>query len=329
MKKVLLGSLVVLFAFALVACGGKKSKTVVWKLAFNQSAEHPQARGMQWLSDEFYKATDGAYRIEINPNELLGNQKDSFELVQRGAIQMALLGNPIVEAVNPDFALLALPGLYSSVEHQQRVFTSDILKDLYASTVKNNFYVLSAIHGGTRNIYAKKPVRSPADLKGMKIRVMQSQSMMDVINAMGGIAVAMSQGEVYTAIQQGVLDGAENNEVTYYDLKQYEVAPIYSYTRHFMMPDILVINKDTYESLSPEHKAIFDKLVKEAVALTTTLFLEQIEKAKADAIKQGAQYIEDFDPAVFSKNFAGIINKFISKSDFRKNLYNTIKADGK
>jgi tripartite ATP-independent transporter DctP family solute receptor len=278
------------------------------------------------LSDEFYKATDGAYRIEVNPNELLGNQREAFESLQSGIIQMAMLGNPILESVNPDFGTLALPGVYDSVEHQQTVYTSGMLKDLFDTTIKNNFYTLAAIHAGVRNVYAKKPVRSPADLKGLKIRVQQSQSMIDVINAMGAIAVPMSQGEVYTAIQQGVLDGAENNEVTFYDLKQYEVAPVYSYTKHFMIPDILVINKDTYDSLSPEHKEIFDRLVKETIDRTFAIFIEQVGTAKENAISKGATFIDDFDSGVFRKNFQPVVNNFISKNAFRKDLYNKIRA---
>ncbi|MDR1952315.1 MAG: TRAP transporter substrate-binding protein [Elusimicrobiota bacterium] len=325
MKKVLLGSLVLLFAFALVACGGKKSKTQVWKLAFNQSIEHPQAQGLLWLSDEFYKATDGAYRIEVNPNELLGNQQESLESLQNGVIQMAIVGNPIVEAVNPDFAVLALPGLYGNAEHQEEIYKSGVLNELFATTVKNNFYTLAAIHSGVRNIFAKKPVRSPADLKGMKIRVQQSQLMIDVINAMGAVAVPMSQGEVYTAIQQGVLDGAENNEVTYYQLKHYEVAPVFSYTRHLMIPDIIVINKDVYDSLSPEHKAIFDRLMKETIDRVFANFLEQVTQSKEAAAAKGATFIDDFDSSVFNKNFAGVITKTLNTPS-KKKLYNAIKA---
>lgn len=327
MKKCIVLAVAAALSFAFIACGGgSKKKEIVWKLSFNQSEQNPQARGLKWFSDEFYKATNGKYRIEVNHNELLGNQKDSFELLQNGAIQMAMLGNPVVEAAASDFGLLALPGLYYSIEHQERVFTNGTLKDLFASTKEKNFLVLAAVHGGVRNVYAKKPVHSPADLKGMKIRVMQSQTMLDVLNAMGATAVAMSQGEVYAAIQQGVLDGAENNEVTYNDLKQFEVAPVYSYTRHFMMPDLLVINAATYASLTPEEKVIFDKLVVEAINRIFVLFQEQVAKAKEEAKSKGAQFIEDVDSSLFAKGFVGITEKFISQSQARRDLYNKIKA---
>jgi tripartite ATP-independent transporter DctP family solute receptor len=300
-------------------------KTTTWKLAFNQSIEHPQAQALLWLSDEFYKATNGAYKIDVNPNELLGNQQQAFESLRSGVIQMATVGNPVVEAVNPDFAIIALPGIYDSVDHQKNVFNSGVCADLFRTTVKDDFYVLSGLHGGVRNVYAKKPVRSSADLRGLKIRVMQSQLMIDVLNAMGATAVAMSQGEVYTAIQQGVLDGAENNEVTFYDLKQYEVAPVYSYTKHLMVPDLLVINKQAYESLSSEHKAIFDRLVKQTVTLAFDNFLKQVNIAKEKSIAQGAQFIDDFDSGVFRPAFQGVAEKLLISPDRRK-LYDAIRA---
>ncbi|MDR0485213.1 MAG: TRAP transporter substrate-binding protein DctP [Elusimicrobiota bacterium] len=331
MKKLAVFSVVAALAFVIISCGGSKKSSgpIVWKLAFNQSADHPQAKALQKLSDDFFEATKGRYRIEVNPNELLGDQKTSFESVQNGTIQMAMLGNPVVEAAAPDFGLLALPGLYDSPEHQTAVFKSGILKDLFTASKDKHFIVLAAVHGGTRNVYAKKPVRSPADLKGMKIRVMQSKTMLDVLNAMGANAVGMSQGEVYSAIQQGVLDGAENNEVTFNDLKQYEVAPVYSYTRHFMMPDLLVINTETYNSLSPEDKAAFDKLIDQTIDVCFANFMGQIEKAKAEAAGKGAQFIDDFDSSVFKKNFEGLVKAFIGNNAVRRDLYNKIRATAK
>jgi tripartite ATP-independent transporter DctP family solute receptor len=300
-------------------------KTVTWKLAFNQSIEHPQARALIWFSEQFERETGGAYKIEINPNELLGNQKESLESLQMGIIQMAMVANSIIEPLNADFAIIALPGLYNSVEHQRTTFESGVLDDLFRSTAQNDFYCLAGFHGGVRNVYGKKAVRSPADIKGMKIRVMQSQLMLDTINAMGAVAVAMSQGEVYTAIQTGVLDGAENSEVTYWDLKQYEVAPVYSYTKHFMIPDILVIHKGTYDGLSAEHKAIFDRLVKETITLEFNNFAEQVQLAKQNAIDEGAQFIDDFDSNVFAASMQGVVEKNLSTPE-RKRLYDAIKA---
>jgi TRAP-type C4-dicarboxylate transport system substrate-binding protein len=149
--------------------------------------------------------------------------------------------------------------------------------------------------------------------------------MLDSMSAMGAVPVAMSQGEVYTAIQQGVLDGAENSEVTFYDLKQYEVAPIYSYTKHFMIPDILVINKGAYDSLSADTKAIFDRLVTETVNKAFDTFIATVDVAKNKAKAEGATFIEDFDAAIFRPTFQSVVDKNIATPE-RKALYDAIKA---
>ena len=130
----------------------KDVKTTTLKLAFNQSEKHPQYLALSEMSDAFYEATGGAYRIEISPNELLGSQKDAFELVQSGTIQMAMVANSIVENVNPDFAVLGLPYAYDSVEHQKKVFTSGALDDIFASTEANNFSVMAALSAGGRGL---------------------------------------------------------------------------------------------------------------------------------------------------------------------------------
>ena len=171
MKKALTLVLAGVTALSLTACGGgasasattaapaaggetkageakapeKDVKTTTLKLAFNQSEKHPQYLALSEMSDAFYEATGGAYRIEISPNELLGSQKDAFELVQSGTIQMAMVANSIVENVNPDFAVLGLPYAYDSVEHQKKVFTSGALDDIFASTEANNFSVMAAL----------------------------------------------------------------------------------------------------------------------------------------------------------------------------------------
>ena len=213
MKKALTLVLAGVTALSLTACGGgasasattaapaaggetkageakapeKDVKTTTLKLAFNQSEKHPQYLALSEMSDAFYEATGGAYRIEISPNELLGSQKDAFELVQSGTIQMAMVANSIVENVNPDFAVLGLPYAYDSVEHQKKVFTSGALDDIFASTEANNFSVMAAFTAGARCIYTDKPVQTPADLKGYKIRVMESQTCIAMLDAMGGV----------------------------------------------------------------------------------------------------------------------------------------------
>ena len=153
------------------ADGAKVGQTVL-KCSFNQTIENPEAKTLLKLSDDLYDATEGRYSIEVYPSEQLGSQQESLELVQSGAIDMALVANSIVEGVNSDFAIIGCPYVYDSIEHQQKVFESGKLDELFATTEASGFTVLSAYSLGARCVYGNKPVTSPEDLKGMKIRVM-------------------------------------------------------------------------------------------------------------------------------------------------------------
>jgi TRAP-type C4-dicarboxylate transport system substrate-binding protein len=167
-------------------------------------------------------------------------------------------------------------------------------------------------------------VKTPADLKGMKIRVMQSETNLKMMELMGGVGTPMGQGEVYTAIQTGVIDGGENNELIYSDLKHCEIAPYYSYTRHLMIPDYLIISKDVYEKLPADVKKIFDEELAKAVESEFKMFNDNIAKAKAKAEKAGAKF-NDVDMDAFMKAVAPLTKEKL-KTDLTKKLYKEIRA---
>ena len=261
------------------------------KAAFNQSNQHPQYVALQGVAEKLERKTEGRYKLSIFPNELLGDQRAALELVQMGSVQMAVVANPLVENYDKTFRVIGMPYIYTGPEHQEKVFTSGMLDELFASTNKFGFEVLTAYTAGARSMYTKKgPVKTIEDMKGEKIRVMQSDTMIKMLSCMGGTGVAMGQGEVYSAIQQGVLDGAENNEITYADLKQYEVAPYFSSTRHLMVPDLVVISTDFLASMPKADRDILVNLVKESTQIEFELWNKQISEAKAIAQAKGAKF---------------------------------------
>jgi tripartite ATP-independent transporter DctP family solute receptor len=333
-KKFLTVALSMAMAFSLVGCGEAQTtasgaangvKTTTLKLAFNQSEQHPQYKALAEMSDALFEQTNGAYKIEISPNELLGSQKDAMELVQSGTIQMAVVANSIVENVNSDFAVLGLPYAYDSVEHQKKVFTSGILDEIFESTTANQFNVLAAFTAGSRSIYTDKPIQTPADLAGYKIRVMESPTSIAMLNAMGGVATPMGQGEVYTAVQQGIINGGENNEITYVDLKHYEIAPYFSYTSHLMIPDLVVISTSALSSMTEENQEIIKNLAKEYTEREFELWDEQLEVAKQVATDNGATFVE-VDIKIFQEACQSVIDNVVSKSASAKELYESIRA---
>lgn len=295
------------------------------KAAFNQSDKHPQYTALNDFGKKFAEATDGRYKLNIFPNELLGDQRASLELVQNSAIQMAIVANPLVENYSADFGIISLPYIYSGYDHQQKVFTSGVLDNLFKQTTPMGFEVLAAYTGGARSMYTKEgPINTIADMKGVKTRVMQSDTMIKTLSCMGGQGVPMGQGEVYSAIQQGVLDGAENSEITYYDLKQYEVAPFYSATRHLMVPDLVIVSTDFINSMSEQDRATFRRLAKESTAAEFDLWKSQIKVSKEAAQSKGAKFNE-VDITQFQQACTPLQQELI-KTAAQKELYNKVIA---
>ncbi|MBG5950611.1 MULTISPECIES: TRAP transporter substrate-binding protein [Proteus] len=327
LPKLSLISTVVVASLFLSGCGedDKTDSPVVLKTAFNQSEKNPQYKALEDFSQKLEAATGGKYKLEIHPNELLGDQRAALELVQSGAIQLAVVANPLVENYNKNFSVLAMPYIYNDSEHQRKVFTGDMLDGLFSSTKGNGFEVLTAYTAGARSMYVKgTPIKTPEDMKGRKIRVMQSDTMVKMLSCMGGTGVPMGQGEVYSAIQQGVLDGAENNEITYADLKQYEVAPHFSYTRHVMVADLLIVNEAFLSKMSPEDQATFRKLAKESTVTEFNLFNQALDTARQSAISQGATFTEvDIKP--FQERCKPLQESMLTTPE-QKDIYNKIRA---
>jgi tripartite ATP-independent transporter DctP family solute receptor len=322
----LIGTVVAAGLF-LTGCGedSKAAGPLILKTAFNQSEHNPQFKALEDFSQKLEAATGGKYKLEIHPNELLGDQRAALELVQSGAIQLAVVANPLVENFNKNFSVLAMPYIYDNPDHQRKVFTGDLLDGLFSSTKGNGFEVLTAYTAGARSMYVKgAPIKTPEDMKGKKIRVMQSDTMVKMLTCMGGTGVPMGQGEVYSAIQQGVLDGAENNEITYADLKQYEVAPHFSYTRHVMVADLLVVSESFLEKMDAADQATFRKLAKESTATEFDLFSQALETAKQTATGQGATFTE-VDIAPFQARCKPLQETLLTTPE-QKDIFNKIRA---
>ncbi|MEO7588831.1 MAG: TRAP transporter substrate-binding protein [Arachnia sp.] len=303
--------------------------TMVMKVAFNQPETHPQYIVMDELGGKLKEATDGRYDVEVYPNETLGAQRETIELVQAGTLEMAYVAGPLLENFNPDFVVFNLPFAFDSPEHQSKVTNDpEIVGDLYSSLEDQGIKVLSAFHGGVRSVYnSVKPINTPDDLKGMKIRVIESDTNIEMMSLMGGTGTPMGQGEVYTAIQSGILEGAENNELIYSNLKHAEVAKYYSYTRHLMFPDYLIINPNVYNAMTPEDQKVFTDLLAEARVHEAELWKEQVGDAVAAAKAAGAEFNE-VDAEAFGAAIKPLTEKKLT-TDVTKKIYEQVRAAGK
>lgn len=306
----------------------EKGKTLI--LSLNQSESHPSFIALEAFGERLKKSTDGRWDIKVYPNETLGAQQEVIQLVSDGSVDMAIASGTQLENLNPEFATLNLPTVFNGIEHQISVLADDkIVGDLFSSLEESkNLTVLGGLTQGDRNLYtARGPITKPADLAGLKIRVQESDIHIKMINAMGGSATPMSYGEVYTALQSGVLDGAENNEVSYVTQKHHEVATYVARTRHLVGLDYMLINSDLVGKMSPEDHEIlrteWQNTVDEHVELWLTNTQDAIDKATA-----AGSTFNDVDQEAFAKALAPVVESAL-KSEKARKLYEDIKEAGK
>ena len=241
-KKLFALALLVMFTVILTASAA--SAAVVLKLSNVLPDGNPTTESLVFFAEKVKEKTGGEVEVRLFNNSALGGQREALESMQAGTLEMCMANaGPMAQFV-PTMDVLSLPYVFQSTEHM-----------IKADIDKAGFVFLYWGDGGSRNlINNKKPITKPEDLKGLKIRVMDSRLMVNTLNAMGAIATPMAQGEVYSALQQGVLDGWENNPVTLLTLKLYEVSDYFSWTQHFMVPDLVLISKQAFEKLTPEHQ---------------------------------------------------------------------------
>jgi tripartite ATP-independent transporter DctP family solute receptor len=295
------------------------------RVAFNQNENHPQYKAMKELGEKFEQATNGRYKMNIYANGVLGEQGSMAEFIRTGALDMAIVPCSVPEGYDSDFAIVGAPYLYKDMDHLRRATETGVFTDLFKSTRKYNFEVLTIYTAGERNIYAAKPINSADDLKGMIVRVNDSTTYLNMVKYMGGTGTAMSQSEVYTALQQGVIDAGENSELVYSDFKHYEVAKYYSYTRHIVHPDVVVASTNFLDSMSAEDRAIFNELVMESTEYEFDTFKEAVEKGKEEAEAHGAIFVYP-DTNEFREKCQPLLDSIANQSDMTKDIYNKVEA---
>lgn len=248
---------------ALSGCSGGASASGVQiiRIGHNQSTNHPTHTGLLAFEEYIEGELGDKYDIQIFPSELLGSQNEMVQLTQTGAITFCVASNSLLETFSDNYTLFNLPYLFASPEaYHASMDDPNIVGPIFESTMQAGFEAVTWLDAGTRNFYTiNTPVETPEDLRGLKIRVQQSPTNVRMMELLGGSATPMGFGDVYTALQSQMLDGAENNELALTDNGHGDICKYYSYTMHQMIPDILIGNLDFMEGLSEEERAIFDE----------------------------------------------------------------------
>ena len=285
------------YALALAALGAfsmnaANAATTV-RISHTQIETHPDHIGFVAFKKFIEEKCGDKYDVQIYPNSQLGANEKVLELIQKGVLQILSVSTANIESFDPIYGVFSIPYLFTSESKYEKFITDPAtLEALSVNSEANKFRALGAFTAGTRNFYSKTPIRSVADLQGKKFRVQAGPTNVKMMEAFGAAATPMSFGEVYSALQQGVIDGAENNELALTDQKHGEVCKYFSYDGHQMCPDLFVISEKFYTGLSPEDQAIFKEAAQVAQKAEFDAWHKRVDEAKEQAKAMGVEFID-------------------------------------
>lgn len=311
----------------LTGCGSADERKII-RIGHNQSTNHPTHIALAAFQEYIAENLGDKYVVEIYPSELLGSQTDMVQLTQTGAIDYCVASNAILETFSKNYELFNLPYLFASTEAYHSAMDDPAITDpIFESTKKAGFTAVTWLDAGTRNFYTVgTPINSPADLKGLKIRVQQSPTNIEMMRLLGGSATPMGFGEVYTSLQSKIIDGAENNEMALTDNGHGDVCKYYSYDMHQMVPDILIGNNVLIESMSAEEQVIFEAGYDLLNQVQREEWVKAVEKAKDKAEnEQGVQFIYP-DQAPFVEACMPLHTSVLENNPDIKPMYDAIQV---
>lgn len=323
------GVIVTLLCLCLILSGcttAGNGKRIV-RISHGQSETHPEHLGLLAFQEYIHERLGDRYEVQIFANEILGSSQKAIELTQTGAIDFVVSASANLETFADIYEIFSIPYLFESEEAYYRTMQDEqVMEQIYRSTDEAGFRVLTWYSAGTRNFYAKKPIRTPEDLKGLKIRVQQSPASVAMVQAFGAAASPMSFGEVYTAIQQGVIDGAENNELALTNNKHGEVAKYFVYNKHQMVPDLLVGNLEFLEGLSPAELEIFEQAARLSTQVELEEWEKQVETAKKIAVQEMGVKMEEVDVEAFAQKVLPLHEEMLKKNPDLRPIYELFRG---
>jgi tripartite ATP-independent transporter DctP family solute receptor len=273
--------------------------------------DYPTVLAVRHMGETIAKATGGKHTIKVFAKSALGTEKDTIEQTKLGALALTRVNVAPMNNICPATMVPTMPFLFRSPEHMRKVLDGPIGDEILRDCEAQGFVGLAFYDSGSRSIYSvKKPVKTIADTKGMKIRVQQSDLWVDLMGAMGANATPMPFGEVYTALKTGLVDAAENNYPSYESTRHFEVAKYYNKTEHSMAPEILLFSKKVWDTLPAAEQKIIRDAAKESVTYMRRLWDEREAKSLATVIAGGAQIVE-VDKASFQGAMKPVYDKYL------------------
>ena len=314
-----------LFAFTclLVGCQQLENRRII-RLGHALDTNHSVHKAMVKMGEELYRISSGTMEIKIYPNQQLGSERECLELLQIGSLDITKVSTGVLENFSPNMKVLGLPYLFRDREHAFNVLDGPIGKQLLEETIFFRIKGLAYYDAGSRSFYTKsKAIRTPSDLNGLKIRVMESVTAMKMVESMGGSPTPISWGELYTSLQQEVVDGAENNPPSFFLSKQFEVCKYYTLDEHTTLPDVLVSGSYFWDGLKEKQRKWLEEAVKISVDYQRKLWAESESYSLNELKKSGVEIVYP-DKSEFEKMVKPVYDYYKTNNEMH-NLINQIK----
>lgn len=308
---ILVGALIASAGFSLsqYAQKGSGGDLKVLKLGHGLNTEHPVHKAMEFMKTRMEELSGGSVTIDIYAGSVLGSEAQCIEMLQNGSLDMTKTSAATMEKFVPEMSVFGLPYIFRDADHYWNVLNGSIGKQLMEAGESKFLYGLCYYDAGTRNFYTKnKPIRAPDDLKGMKIRVMDSPTANAMVAAMGGSPTSIDWGELYSSLAQGTVDGAENNPPSFTSSKHYEVCKHFTLDGHSRIPDMLIISTKTWKKLNRNERKWIQQAADESSAYQRKLWQEKTVEALELAKAEGVQ-IYEVDTGAFAAKVAPMLDK--------------------
>ncbi|MCG6234019.1 TRAP transporter substrate-binding protein [Vibrio furnissii] len=288
--------------------------TTILRLAYAENSQ-PVKEALHYIGKAVEEKTNGSVIVQFFPDGQLGGERELVEMTQVGAIDLTKVSSGLLESFSPLYGVFSLPYLFESEERFYQVMDNpDIMGQVYRSTESQGFAGVGWYDSGARSFYMTRgPINTVADLRGKKIRVMQSETSIETMKLLGASPIAMGQAEVYTSLQQGIIDGAENNEFALTIARHGEVAKFYSYDMHTRIPDIVIMSTLTKRKLTPDQLVALKEAITESVEVEKQAWKVEMEKTRELAQTQFGVQFNTVELAPFKAAVQPIYDKLKSK----------------
>lgn len=296
------------------------------RAADTHDADYPTVLAVRAMADRLAELSDGRLAVKQYSGGQLGEEKDTLELTIFGGIDINRTSLAPLNSIAPETSVISLPFLFRSTEHMRVVLDGPIGGEILAALEPHGLIGLAFYDAGARNMYnTVRPIETPDDMRGMKIRVMNSRIFVDMIDALGGNATPMEFGQVYESLALGTIDGAENNWPSYETTRHFEVAGFYSVTEHVMIPEVLVMSRYRWEKLAPAEQQFIRDAARESVQVMRGIWDEREAAAREAMIAAGVTVVDDVDKLLFVEALQPLYDTYLSNPELR-DLVERIRA---